>query len=60
MSNTQTNVSEVLETLAKILARMPADRFVKEARAMVAAGEVPGAELLRRCGIRGEGADCIV
>lgn len=56
--NTNTNnvpAAEVLETLAKILRRVPADRFQKEALAMVHAGEVPGADLLRRCGIRGDG-----
>ena len=57
MMNKQT--AEVLETLAKILARIPADKFVKEARSMVAGGEVPGAELLKRCGIRSEGAEIV-
>lgn len=59
MIHAEKNVAEVLETLAKILRRVPADRFVKEASAMVAAGEVPPAELLRRCGIRGEGAEIV-
>lgn len=45
-----------LETLARILARVPADKFQREAVRMVEAGEVPPAELLRRCGIRTEGA----
>lgn len=51
---------ETLETLRKILRRMVADRFVKEALAMVDNGEMPDATLLRRCGIRSEGEDCIV
>jgi hypothetical protein len=49
-----------LETLAKILRRMVADRFVKEALAMIQQGEMPDATLLRRCGIRSEGEDCVV
>jgi hypothetical protein len=54
MNNTQT--AETLETLARILARVPADRFQKEALRMVEAGELPPAELLHRCGIRTAGA----
>lgn len=45
-----------LATLAKILRRTPADRFVKQALAMVHAGVMPSAELLRRCGVRVSGA----
>lgn len=60
MSNTQNTVApETLETLARILRRLPADKFVREASAMVADGEVPPAELLRRCGIRTEGAEIV-
>lgn len=53
MMNHAEQIAEVLETLARALRRVPADRFQREALAMVEAGEVPGAELLRRCGIRG-------
>lgn len=54
MKNQQTNAPhvETLETLARILRRLPADRFVKEARAQVEAGEIPPVELLRRIGVR--------
>jgi hypothetical protein len=44
----------VLAELARILRRVPADKFQREAVAMVEAGEVPDADLLRRCGIRGD------
>lgn len=51
--------AEVLETLARMLRRVPADKFQREALAMVESGEVPGAELLRRCGIRTTGAEIL-
>ena len=48
-----------LETLAKILRRLPADKFVKEALRMVADGTMPDAELLRRCGLRVVGTEVV-
>ena len=42
------------ETLLSILQTLPRDRFVAEALRLCADGEVPPAELLRRCGIRAD------
>lgn len=47
------------EELLKILRRVPADRFVKQAIAMVTDGEMPDVELLRRCGLRMEDGEVI-
>lgn len=44
-----------LETLAKILKRCEPSKFTKQALAMLAVGEMPDAELLKRCGIRDNG-----
>ena len=41
-----------METLRKILRRLPTDGYVRRALLMLAAGEMPPADLLRRCGIR--------
>jgi hypothetical protein len=41
-----------LETLLKILRRLPRDRFTVRAMALCIAGTMPDAETLRRCGIR--------
>jgi hypothetical protein len=47
------------EELARILRRMPRDRFTVQALAILADGGVPDAELLRRCGIRVAGSEIV-
>jgi hypothetical protein len=52
MTNTNNAATLPLETLAKILRRLPDSKQARQALAMVKAGEVPPVELLRRAGIR--------
>lgn len=47
------------EQLTKILRRMIRDRFVAQALRLLAVGETPSAELLRRCGLRAKGTEVI-
>lgn len=44
------------QELRLALRRIPADRFVKQALAMLDDGQIPDADLLRRCGLRIEGS----
>jgi len=49
-----------LKTLLAILRRLPRDRFTVAAVKIVLAGTMPPAELLHRCGIRGNRAASVL